>query len=431
MSVDKDFETRVTRAMSRATSEFPPHSADLVQRSVARGRRMRLFAAARVTAVAVAVVTAGGTLMTTGALGGHGAGSRDQVRADAPGNAPGRSTGRQPSPSPAPVSGEEMVRTLKNLLPAGGTVSAASGRASEAGPPVVWPMAKLTYSTAKGSSSVDLTVSRLDPDTPRDQQGNAGCLPVEVRPHDKCTTEKLPGGAVLNTTKSFTYPSSDTGQKRWYVVLTTAAGVQLTVQEFGGGDEKGTSDGADPLLSLSELTSIVRSPAWDRTISALPTQQRTPSATPSATGTRVSGARMTRVLTSHLPPAGTVSDLNAGDGLVQLVYDDGHGKNMVEADAQYDMTPLLAGHMGCADVSGHCEATTLADGTQVKKVQGPSEKGGAARVWLVDVLYPDGRRVVVREANSYAESAPVTRPRPALSMARLRSIALDRTFFTD
>jgi hypothetical protein len=139
---------------------------------------------------------------------------------------------------------------------------------------------------------------------------------------------------------------------------------------------------------------------------------------------------MTAVLTSHLPRGGAVSDLNAGDGMVQLVYDDSHGKNMVEADAQYDMTDLLTGHMDCAGVSGHCEATTLADGTRVKKVQGPSEKGGAAQVWLVDTLHPDGRRVVVQEVNSYAESAPVTRPRPALSMERLLDIALDARFFT-
>jgi hypothetical protein len=236
---------------------------------------------------------------------------------------------------------------------------------------------------------------------------------------------------VLNTTKSFTYPSSDTGQKRWYVVLTTADGVQLTVQEFGGGGEKASSGGADPLLSLARLTSIVRSPAWNKAISALPAQAATPFS-PSATTTRkhVSAARMTGVLTSHLPGGGAVSDLNAGDGMAQLVYDDGHGRNMVEADAQYDMTALLTGHMDCAGVPGRCEATTLSDGTRVKKVQGPSEKGGAAQVWLVDTLHPDGRRVVVREVNSYAESAPVTRPRPALSMERLLDIALDARFFT-
>ncbi|WP_225832347.1 hypothetical protein [Streptomyces sp. NK08204] len=427
MSLDKDFETRVARAMSRATSEFPPHAADLVQRSVARGRRMRLFAATRTVVMAVAVVTAGGTLMATGAFGSHGADAQQQLRV----GAPARSTEQQPARPSSSVSGEEMVSTLKSLLPAGGTVSAASGRASQAGPPVVWPSAKLTYSTAKGSSSIDITLSRLDSGIPADQQGEGGCLPVEVRPYDTCTTGKLPGGAVLNTTRSFTYPSSDTGQKRWYVVLTTADRVQLTVEEFGGGDEKGSSSGTDPLLSIAQLTSIVRSPAWNKAITALPAQEGAPSTAPSTTSKHVPGARMNRVLTSHLPRTGTVSDLNAGDGMVQLVYDDGHGKNMVEADAQYDMTAFLAEHMGCAGVSGHCEATTLADGTQVKKVQGPSEKGGAAQVWLVDVLYPDGRRVAAREVNSYAESGPVTRPRPALSMAQLLSIALDKKFFTN
>ncbi|MEU1013522.1 hypothetical protein [Streptomyces sp. NPDC005890] len=134
--------------------------------------------------------------------------------------------------------------------------------------------------------------------------------------------------------------------------------------------------------------------------------------------------------TLHLPHGGTVSDLNASDDLIQLVYDDGRGKNMVQVDAQYDMTAFLAGHMGCAGVEGDCEATTLADGTEVKKVEGPSEKGGSAVVWLVDILYPDGRRVAVREVDSYAESAPVTRPRPALSMDELLAIARDKRYFT-
>ncbi|MGW3361096.1 hypothetical protein ACWDFL_37930 [Streptomyces bungoensis] len=66
----------------------------------------------------------------------------------------------------------------------------------------------------------------------------------------------------------------------------------------------------------------------------------------------------------------------------------------------------------------------------VKKVEGPSEKGGPATVWQVDTLRPDGRRVVVREINSYAESTPVTRPRPALAMDRLLAIAFDGRFFT-
>lgn len=427
MSRDENLERRLARAMAGAAEEFPPHSADLVRRSIARGRRMRLVRAAQVAAAtaAFAVVAAGGTLVGTAAFGGGG-------------GAPGRptaggaahSTVRSPSRAPASISGEEMVRTLKSLLPPGGTVSAASGRGAEGGGPAVWPTAELTYSTANGSSGIDISVARLDPGTSADQGSQGGCLPVEVRPYDKCITRKLPGGAVLTTTESFTYPSSDTGQKRWYVVLTTTGGEQLTVQEFGGGTEKGSADGADPLLSIAELTSIVRSPAWNKAIAALPAAEGAPSTGGSAAVRRVPGARMTRVLRSHLPRTGTTSDLNAGDDLVQLVYDDGRGKNMVEVDAQYDMTEPLARHMGCAGVSGECEATTLTDGTKVKKVKGWSEKGGPAAVWLVDTLRPDGRRVAVREVNSYAESAPVTRPQPALRMDELLAIALDERFFT-
>jgi hypothetical protein len=426
MPPNEGIEERLSRAMGSAAGEFPPHSADLVRRSVARGRRMRLIRAAQVAAAtaACALVTVGGTLMATDAAGVFGSdGTPEQLRT----GARGHST-EQPSSQASSVSGEDMVRTLKSLLPPGGTVSAASGRSSHAGNPLVWPSAKLTYSTPKGASGIDIDIARLDPGVPADQQGQGGCLPVEVRPYDKCTTQKLPGGAVLNTTKSFTYPNSDTGPKRWYVVLTTSQGAQLTVEEFGGGGEKGSSSGADPVLSIAQLTSVVRSPAWNKVIAALP--REAPSSSPSDGRQRVPGARMTEVLKSHLPHGGTVSDLNAGDDLVQLVYDDGRGKNMVEVDAQYNMSALLAGEMGCADVSGECEAMTLPDGTKVKKVEGHSEKGGSAVVWLVDTLRPDGRRVAVREVNSYAESAPVTRAQPALSMDRLLTIALDKRFFT-
>ncbi|MFJ2397624.1 hypothetical protein ACIOTI_33400 [Streptomyces sp. NPDC087843] len=436
MPLDDDLEVRL-RAMRSDTDEFPPHSADLVQRSIARGRRMRLIRATRVAAVtaAFALITAGSTLMATDAFGIRGGdGNPDRLRA----GASTRSTERPPSHEPSSISGQEMTHTLESLLPPGGTVSAASGRGSRSDGPVVWPTAQLTYSTEHGSSGIDITIARLESGTPADQQqGQAGCLPVEVRPYDKCTTEKLPGGAVLNTTRSFTYPNSATGQKRWYVVLTSPDGVQLTVQQFSGGGEKGSSSGADPLLSIAQLTSVVRSPVWERAIAAVPAPRGAPfpstgASTGASTGKkRVPGARMTRVLKSHLPQGGTVSGLDSGDGMAQLIYDDGHGKNMVEADAQYDRTALLAGHMGCADVPGECEATTLADGTQVKKVRGPSEKGGSAVVWLVDTLRPDGRRVVAREVNSYAEAGPVTRPQPALSMDELLSLVLDKEFFTD
>ncbi|MEU1496395.1 hypothetical protein [Streptomyces sp. NPDC005732] len=428
MSLDEDLEARL-RAMGNDPDEFPPHSADLVRRSIARGRRMRLVRAVQVAAATAVfgLIGAGGVLMATDAFGGPGGdGGPARTR---PG-APAPSTERPPPRKPASVSGEEMTRTLKSLLPPGGTVSALSGRGSRSNGPLVSPTARLTYATAHGSAVMDLSVTRLEPDIPIGQQvGQAGCLPVEVRPYDKCTTEKLPDGAVLDTTRSFNHPNSDTGQRRWYVVLTTPDGVQLTLQQLGGGER--TSAGvADPPLSLAQLTSIVRSPAWARAIAAAPVPRGAPSTGAPAGTKRVSGARMTWVLKAHLPRGGTVSDLNSGDGLVQLVHDDGHGKSMVEVDAQYERTVLLAGHMDCAGVSGECEATTLPDGTKVKKVRGPSEKGGSTVVWMVDTLRPDGRRVVAQEVNSYAPAGPVTRPRPALSMDELLALALDERFFT-
>ncbi|MFG2577346.1 hypothetical protein [Streptomyces sp. NPDC048481] len=140
----------------------------------------------------------------------------------------------------------------------------------------------------------------------------------------------------------------------------------------------------------------------------------------------LSGRQMIRVLKSLLPKGAKISDQQSQEGYGALVWDDGRGKSLIGVNAQEDMGDVLEGRMGC-DVGQYieCQALTLADGTQVKRAKRASEKGGSAVVWLVDTLHPDGRRVIVQEVNSYAESGPVTRPQPPLSLNRLQAIALD------
>ncbi|MFD5517861.1 hypothetical protein [Streptomyces sp. NPDC127066] len=132
--------------------------------------------------------------------------------------------------------------------------------------------------------------------------------------------------------------------------------------------------------------------------------------------------RMARVLKSLLPKGGKISDEFSQDGYAQLVWDDGRGKSMIGVNVQ----PYKSGHpMDCEGEYLECQASTLADGTLVKRAKRASEKGGSAVVWLVDTLHPDGRRVVIQEVNASIEGGPVTRPQPPLTLDRLQSIALD------
>ncbi|MFB7244408.1 hypothetical protein CW362_40170 [Streptomyces populi] len=146
------------------------------------------------------------------------------------------------------------------------------------------------------------------------------------------------------------------------------------------------------------------------------------SAVLSGSGESLSGRQMLKVLKSTLPKGGKISDQQSQEGYAAVVWDDGRGKSMIGVNAQYDMGGI---NMSCEGEYIECQALTLADGTLVKRAKRASEKGGSTVVWLVDVLHPDGSRVIIQEVNSSIEGGPVTRPEPPLTLDRLQTIALD------
>lgn len=130
---------------------------------------------------------------------------------------------------------------------------------------------------------------------------------------------------------------------------------------------------------------------------------------------------MTTLLPTLLPPVTVLSKQSPDDGLVRLVFDDGHGKSLLEVTALLKADSAVAGQMGCAQATSVCRPSTLADGTQVKYTRTGLES-------IVDTLHPDGRRVQVRLVNAASEGGPATRSQPALSPAELRKIALDQNW---
>jgi len=404
---DRHFEQQLSGALLGAVESFAPPAADLVQRATARGRRQARVRTVRIGVTAVALAAFAGTLIGTDPLGGGGSSQAAGLAVPA-------------SQSIAPGSPAELADALEGLLPPGGTITLDKD--------LVMPgslAVQVTYSEGKGKGTSGLVVwlTRVDPDVPPDQQAYGSCQPIEDRPYDECGVDKLPDGSLLNTTKSFTQPSSDKGQRHWYAARTSADGDQVVVDEYGGGGLKSTASGVTPLLSTSQLSAIATSDVWQKALDSLPASAPN-SASPSSLISGPSAAQMRSALEAVLPKTGTLSNWDVSEALARVTYDDGHGKSMVEVNSQENMSAYVSGIMGCAGEPGYCQASTLADGTKVKVTEQAPEKAGTAEVWEVDTLRPDGHRVSAKEANSYADSGPVTRPQPPFTLAQLQTIAL-------
>ncbi|MFG3200029.1 hypothetical protein ACGFYT_28310 [Streptomyces sp. NPDC048208] len=414
---DQMFELGLPAALDAAADTLPPLPPGLLERAALRGRRKRRWQAARVGGgVVLTMAAVGGVLAGTGLLQAGTARPSGLTLADP------AITGGVTTTAP-PVGAADMVATLRSLMPEGGTITHTSGKGTPTDAWSAMPSAGLVYTDRHGTkSAVDLRITRSSRDAAGSEEGS-GCLPVEVRPYDECSTRKFSDGSVLTSTKSFTYPNSDAGQRRWYVDLVTRDGAKLSLQEFGGGGEKDSASTVVPVLSMDRLASIVRSPAWRKAIDSIPAEN-TPGPPPGRDDLPAA-TRMTSVLRSLLPGGNRVSDVNSGAGWALLVHDDGKGQSFLSVEIQRDRTQVLKGMMGCAGEHLTCHSAELEDGTAVKEARDVSEKGGSAVVWQVDTLDRNGLRVVVRAINSYAEAGPVTRPEPALSMRRLRTIALD------
>ncbi|MEE4545063.1 hypothetical protein V2S66_24235 [Streptomyces sp. V4-01] len=112
-----------------------------------------------------------------------------------------------------------------------------------------------------------------------------------------------------------------------------------------------------------------------------------------------------------------------------VVYDDGHGAAAVEVVVQAegegleDCAPIIAAGDSCTQ--NHVHGGTL---TILKTWEYPDHRTDT-KEWLAEFVRDDGSLVSVSEWNAPAEKdAPVSRPAPPLSTARLAAIATDRSW---
>ncbi|MEV7419302.1 hypothetical protein [Streptomyces sp. NPDC089919] len=413
------FEDDLGQALRRTGEGFGADQQALLDGGEVRGRRR--LARRRLAVVTGGVLTVA-VAATAGAwsdalFGGGSGGGVGKVGVSVATSPPVRGSGGDEQPrGGGKVSGEQMVATLKSLLP--------SGQWSETrgvGTRDVAASASGVFDDGHGPAAVGISLSRFDPKG-RTARGMTECPSKVYVPHDACSTQKLPGGGRLMVFQGYEYPDKREDTKSWRATLTTPEGYLIDASEYNAPAEKGAQTSrTNPPLGPEQLKALVSSPRWRPALADLPAPQPE-NVDPGGGVGNIEGRFL-----SLLPKGLTVVEKGGDDGggATFAVVDDGKGRTLVQINVQPRMGDV-AGDLFTGD-----NVSTLPDGTKVKWEQKPGEKGGTGVVWwTVDTIRPDGLRVVVSAFNSGSQSSAATREAPALSIAQLRAIALSPTWVT-
>jgi hypothetical protein len=400
------FEDRLGEALRHAGDTFDTDRRALAAAGQTRGRRLRLRRRVAITGsvAGLALVGVGGALLMPGADAGQpqqSAASPSKVR-----------TGSQASE----VSGAELLRTLKGLLPSG----RFSGEQARSTSHVLGPTAHLVYDDGDGKAAVEVGLGRIEPGSQMARESTT-CPDKNLVSYDACTTSKLADGSALVILQGYEYPDRRVDTKNWYAQLVTPKGQQISVYEWNAPAEKDAPvSRANPPLSPSQLKKVVTATAWRTAVDAIPKKAKgkEPASSmaprPSADGKAVSSA-----LVSLLPKDVEVKAKGGQESeYAYVIVDDGKGRSLVQINVQADMSDVQGRLFGS-------DAETLPDGTKVTTRKAPGEKGGKGVVmWTADTIRTDGMRVVVSAFNSGNQESAATRATPALTMKELRTIAL-------
>jgi hypothetical protein len=406
------FEDQLGDSLRRTGNSFHPEdSPALVESGLRRGRRTvrrRRTSAVTGSVVALALVGFGGAY--TGGLldsggGGNGGGGSASDRA---------AVGGASKPAPLSVSGAQMVKTLKSLLPHG-KLTQTEGRGTDEDRP---PLAYGVFDDGKGKSAISLVLDRVDPSLVPALEAEAACQGAVLSNGESCKTETLPDGSWLKIYKGYEYPDHRAETKDWTASLITPQGYRVDVSEWNSAAEKGAPiSRPEPPLSSAQLKGLVTAKAWKPVLAVLKGPAK-----PDAKGTpgkdtgEVAAASVQHALLQSLPAGLTVTGKGSQEGYAFAVVNDGDGLSLVQINVQRNM----------ADVTPQGDLTRQPDGTALGLSKQAGEKGGAGVVqWTADAVAPDGFRVVVSAFNAGDQAAAATRAEPALSMAALKGIALD------
>ncbi|MEQ8147044.1 hypothetical protein [Streptomyces sp. OP7] len=383
--------------------------AALVAGGRVRGRRAQLLRRTAVLggAAGVALVGVGGALLLPGA-------SSDprQTSAAAGSPSPGSSSARSASGDGA-FSGDDILRSLKALLPEG-TFSEEAAQGTDSPMP---PTAHVVFDDGRGAAAIGLSLGRVEPGSEQARQVTT-CPDKTLVDHDDCTSDRLPDGSLLMLFQGYEYPDRRVETKWWNAELVTPEGQHVSLSEWNAPAQKDAPvSRPKPPLSVEKLKEVVTADVWRRVVDAMPESPK-PSATAEEPPAGMWGKTIADTLAGLLPEElKVISEGGQDSEYGYLVVDDGKGGSLVQVNVQ----------PGMGDVAGDLfgDAETLPNGIMVTTRQSPGEKGAEGVVmWTVDTLRPDGLRVVISAFNTPAQHQDATRDTPALTMEHLREIAL-------
>lgn len=255
----------LSSAMHAATSAFQPPTAALVRGGMARGKKFQSLRRMQVAGAAFAVVAAAGvgTAVLSTSSGG------DQ-KASVAAQPPAAAQAAPQQAQPAKLTAQAALDALKQLLPAGYTVSDVQLRDADTGP--------------RGDTSVSVQ-ALVDPG-----DGKATTLSLALRPGATagdntcwtftagtgiwCKNETLPNG-TLRLEQNREYPASEStadgkagingrGAKEWSASLSRTDGVAIYANTSNAAGEKtGKEVRTDPPLTTDQLKAIVTAPVWN------------------------------------------------------------------------------------------------------------------------------------------------------------------------
>lgn len=210
------FEDQLGEALRHAGDGFETDRRSLAAAGEARGRRLRLRRRMAVTGsvAGLALVGVGGALLMPGADGGEGQASAGppKVRSgvDAFADAHADANG---------VSGPELLKILKGLLPEG-EFSKEEARPTDA---PVGPYVHLVYDDGRGKAAVEVGMGRIDLSGKAAEELTT-CPDKNLVAYDSCTTAHLADGSALMIYQGYEYPDHREDTKTWYAQLVTPQG---------------------------------------------------------------------------------------------------------------------------------------------------------------------------------------------------------------
>ncbi|CAM5447945.1 hypothetical protein [Streptomyces canus] len=403
------FEERLAAALHETGGGFDTDRTALAARGEAHGRRTRFVRRAAVAGGTAGVVLAcvGGALVLR-----PGGTATEAVPSSVTASAKPK-----PSITARLATDEEMIETLKDLLPQG-DFSEERGQGTESADArkVPAPSAGLVFDDGDGAAAIGVSVNRVQPGGTTARQA-AQCPDRLYIPYDACKTSRLADGSVVTVLQGYEYPDRRADTKLWSAELVTPTGQHITVSEWNAAGEKGKPvTRTDPPLDPAQLTRLAAAKEWRTVANALPEPLPEPEVPGSDLHARTD-------LLALLPKDLKVTAKSGDDGdFAYAVVDDGKGRSMVQVNVQPDMLDV-------ADDLFDSSSETLPDGTRVAVSQGRGDRSDQV-MWTVDTMRADGRRVVISAFNAGTQIEPATRETPALTIAQMRKMALDARWWS-